>query len=289
MKNESWSDLHLFLHVARQGGLTGAAERTGFSPATIGRRVLALEREMGRTLFTRRQTGYSLTKDGQALLEKVLAMDEAARSIAEWNEGAAEIPMVRISAGSWMSHFMAINLGHLWQPTDAFRICFKTAEARLDLSHREAEIGIRNRFPEGGNLAARPIGEVAYAPFCASHFNMVRDCNWVGIGSEDAITPSARWLLAQTDLWITIWANTPRTLHDLLRGGAGRGVLPCFVGDEDPALVRAGPPIEELRHKQWLVMHNDDRHRPEIRTLIERLAHLVDKHQPLFRGERARS
>lgn len=289
MKNDNWDDLKLFLHVAREGGLTGAAEKTASSPATIGRRLLSLERQMGRNLFVRRQTGYSLTKDGQALLTHVLAMHEAAQSIEAWNEGPNELPTVRISAGSWMSHFMAANLAQLWTPDDRFRICFKTAEIRLDLVHREAEIGIRNAFPENANLAARPIGDVAYAPYCASHFNMVRDCNWVGIGADDAVAPSARWLLAQRDLWVTIWANTPRMLHDLLRSGAGRGLLPCFVGDADPALLRAGDEIKELYHRQWLVMHNDDRHRPEIRTLVERLAQLIEKQQPLFRGQRPRS
>ncbi|EJN05453.1 LysR family transcriptional regulator [Phyllobacterium sp. YR531] len=288
MKNENWDDLKLFLHVAREGGLTGASEKTGASPATIGRRLLALEHRMGRNFFVRRQTGYSLTKDGQALLTHVLAMNEAAQSIGAWNEGVNELPTVRISAGSWMSHFMAVNLAQLWTPDDPFRLCFKTAEIRLDLAHREAEIGIRNSFPESTSLAARPIGDVAYAPYCASHFNMVRDCNWVGIGADDAVAPSARWLLAQTDLWVTIWANTPRMLHDLLRSGAGRGVLPCFVGDTDPALVRAGEDIKPLYHRQWLVMHNDDRHRPEIRTLVERLAQLIEKQQPLFRGLRPR-
>ncbi|MGH6859864.1 MAG: LysR family transcriptional regulator, partial [Phyllobacterium sp.] len=68
MKNDSWDELKLFLHVAREGGLTGAAQKIGSSPATIGRRLLALERRMGRNLFVRRQTGYSLTRDGQALL-----------------------------------------------------------------------------------------------------------------------------------------------------------------------------------------------------------------------------
>ncbi len=47
---------------------------------------------MGRNFFIRRQTGYSLTKDGQALLTHVLAMNEAARSIGAWNEGVNELP-----------------------------------------------------------------------------------------------------------------------------------------------------------------------------------------------------
>jgi hypothetical protein len=63
-------------------------------------------------------------------------------------------------------------------------------------------------------------------------------------------------------------------------------VLPCFAGDRDPLLERAGDEIAELREDQWLVMHNDDRHRPDVRTVIERLVALVTAHAALFAGER---
>ncbi|MEK1901875.1 MAG: LysR family transcriptional regulator, partial [Rhizobium sp.] len=84
MKEASWDDLQLFFHVATSGGLTGAAARTGLSPPTIGRRMLALERATGRTLFRRGPTGYLLAKDGETLFERVLVMQEAAEAIADW-------------------------------------------------------------------------------------------------------------------------------------------------------------------------------------------------------------
>ena len=50
-----------------------------------------------------------------------------------------------------------------------------------------------------------------------------------------------------------------------MRAGVGKGVFPCFAGDRDAALERAGPPIAELQAGQWIVMHDDDRRRPEPR------------------------
>jgi DNA-binding transcriptional LysR family regulator len=91
---------------------------------------------------------------------------------------------------------------------------------------------------------------------------------------------------AQAGTAVAAWANTPRMLYDLVRSGVGRTVLPCFAGDRDPLLERAGPEIEELHEHQWIVMHNDDRHRPEVRTVIDRIARLVSSHAPLFAGKR---
>ena len=61
MNGAGWDDLQLFLNVATEGGLSGAALRTGLSAPTIGRRMLTLERTTGRTLFVRSQQGYRLS------------------------------------------------------------------------------------------------------------------------------------------------------------------------------------------------------------------------------------
>lgn len=286
MKNLDWDDLRLFLAVARHGGLTGAAREHGSSPATVGRRMLALERAIGRPLFLRRQTGYQLTDDGRLLLARAQTMEAGARGIADWLEADGRRSVVRISAGTWTANFLAANFSRLWSPDDPFRIAFKTTEARLDIAHREVEIGVRNAQPESPNLAARRTVEVAHAPFRARSLPPARHGEWVAISPEDAATRSAHWLGEQAGVIIAGWANTPRTLHDLIRAGVGKGVLPCFAGDRDPDMERAGDEIPELREWQWLVMHNDDRHRPDVRTVIDRMVALVTAHSALFAGHR---
>jgi len=72
----------------------------------------------------------------------------------------------------------------------------------------------------------------------------------------------------------------------MIRGGAGIGVMPCFIGDRDPVLMRASDFIEELTETQWLVMHDDDRHRKEVRMVIDRITALFSDHAALLAGER---
>jgi DNA-binding transcriptional LysR family regulator len=143
---------------------------------------------------------------------------------------------------------------------------------------------VRNAAPEGGNLAGRRTNDVAYAPFRARNRASIEA--WVAISPEDAITNTARWLNARQDVTIAAWANTPRTQYDLVVAGVGKGLLPCFAGDRDPLLERAGEPVPELHEGQWLVMHNDDRHRPEVRMVIERMVALFTSHAALFAGLR---
>ena len=62
-----WDNLKFFLELSRAGKLTAAARRMGVDHTTVSRRIQALEKSLGLTLFIREQTGYSLTGPGQLL------------------------------------------------------------------------------------------------------------------------------------------------------------------------------------------------------------------------------
>lgn len=285
MKDASWDDLQLFFHVATGGGLSAAATRTGISPPTIGRRMLALERATGRSLFTRGPTGYLLARDGQELLDRVRLMQDAARAISDWRGEVLTLPIVSTAADSWTSRFIADHLASIWTPKDYFRMCYKTCDTSVDFTYREAHIAIRHSRPDNGNVAIRRSVKVAHAAYQAAGYDE-RNCNWISLGTDTAITPADKWTFEQPDYWITSWTNTPHMLFYLIRGGAGRGVLPCFIGDQERRLVRAGPVIDELTYDMWIVAHDDERQRPEVRTVIDRLAALFAENEELFAGQR---
>ncbi|MFY0633257.1 MAG: LysR family transcriptional regulator [Vannielia sp.] len=282
----NWDDLRLFFHVAESGGLSAAARETATSPATLGRRMLALEQELGQVLFVRSRSGYEITPEGQGLLARTRPMAAAFRALEQWRDATAHRPAVRISAGTATSAFMADHFTELWRPEDPFRITFCTTEARLDIAHREVDIGIRNTPPDSGNLASKPLETLRFAPFRARHMPEPEGAGWVAVDAANAVHPAARWVLRQR-VQVVAWASSVSTLHDLVRGCAGIGVMPCFIADADPRLTRAGPLIDELTERQHLVTHNDDRHRPEIREVSRRISALFAAHAPLLAGERA--
>jgi DNA-binding transcriptional LysR family regulator len=287
MNDTNWEDLRIFCHVVRGGSLARAAEATGLSPPTIGRQMRALETRLGRALFVRSRTGYGLLPEGAALYERVRGMEAAARAIEDWREGATELPIVTVALGTWMSVYLGGRLNAIWSPEDRFRLCFKTAERAVDLERREAEIALARVRPATGNDAARPAGAIAFAAYCARGFDRTRNVTWVALARDVARTPAERWTAEQPEAWVTVWADSPGILYDLTVGGAGRAILPCFLGDSDPQLVRAGPVLPALEEPHWILAHADERHRPEVRTMIERLADYVAGHRDLFSGRLA--
>jgi DNA-binding transcriptional LysR family regulator len=286
MSDISWDDLRLFLDVARLGGLSAATATTEMSAATLGRRVSALERQIGEPLFIRSQQGYALTGAGEELLRRAEDVEAAMMSLTRWRDGNVGDAIVRISAGTWTSAFMSAHIGEIWQVEDGIRVEFLTANAKVDIGRRAADLGLRAARPTEPGLAGRQIGKVAHALYAGRNLiNGVEAGLFVGVVGEASITGAARWLMAHHGDRIGVRGNDPHSVRELVAAGAGLSVFPCFVGDSDRRLVRVASPIAELYSEQWLVSHHEERHRPEVRRIADRIALLMKTHAALFRGE----
>ena len=287
MKNDfGWDDLRLFLDVARLGGLSAATSTTGLSAATLGRRITVLEQQLGQPLFVRSQTGYRLTPAGEDLLERAEDVEAAMLSLKRWKEGTRGERTVRVSAGPWTSAFVASQVENIWTVEDRFGIELVTANQKVDIGRRHADLGIRSQRPTEQWLAGRLIGTVAHALYSGRNLvNGIKAGLFVGVVGEGSQVQSARWLQAHHGDRITVRGNDAMAVRELVAAGAGMSVFPCFAGDSDPRLVRLATPIKELETEQWLVSHHEERHQPAVHAVADRIAALMKQHGPLFRGE----
>lgn len=286
----NWDDLRLFLDVARLGGLSAATTTTRLSAATLGRRITALERQVGEPLFHRSQTGYRLTQAGEDLLARAEDVEAAMLSLRRWKEGAIGDRVVRLSAGSWTSAFVASHIGEIWSVEDRFGLELVTANQKVDIGRRNADLGIRNQRPTEQWLAGRLIGKVAYGLYSGVNLiNGIKAGYFVGVAGEGGQTHSARWIEARHGDRIAVRGHDAMSVRELVVNGAGLSVFPCFVGDSDPRLVRVAPVIRELETDQWLVSHHEERHDPSVHKVGERIAALMRRHAPLFRGDEGKA
>ena len=254
----------MFVHVARAGGLSAAARAHGGSPPTLGRRMRALERRLGRELFVRRTHGYDLTDEGRDLLHELEGVAARIERVTAPRTGL--LPLVKLSAGTWTALHLVRHMAAVTGDPADVRLRFAAEEAVASIRRREAAIGVRNRRPAEAGLAARRLSPVHFRPYRAR--GKASDA-WIGVLAD---TPSARWVRERGPVHE---ASRPRLALDMALAGAGRAVLPTFVGDGEPGLEPAGAPIAALRHDRWLVFHDDGRRLPEVRRTIDRVAALL--------------
>jgi len=265
--NFDWDDLRLFLAVADHGGLAAAADESGKSAPTLGRRMLALERRLGLELFERLPRGYLLTKDGKLLMNIALEVQKQIEPVLSASKNAHK-RTVKVSAGTWTTYLLCLHVQQMLSE-DEIILQFIAADHELDIPHREAVIGIRNQRPVHISLAGQRINTVRFATY-AIHSDIK---TWaVFLGN----TASARWVADRVQDKTRIEVSHPRNLLDMTLSGAAKSVLPTFIGNHVDGLIQVSEEIEELEHSQWLVTHHEDRHLPEVRIVIEKIQQLLN-------------
>lgn len=293
----NWEDLRLFLAVARAAGLASATAASGASAPTLSRRMTSLEKAMGCSLFHRHREGYDLTEAGEELLELATRLESGAHAIERWRMRIEPRPTVKVAAGLWSATFIARHVREFIGRKGAPIVDLLGGTAPVDLLRREASIGLRNRRPETGGLAGRRLARVEFAAYGSRSLGapspalalsrLLSDYDWIVLDHQTAPTPSMTWLETRLEKPAALRCSSPHVLLEAARAGAGLCILPCFVGDPDPGLMRLSGLIDELRHDQWLVTHDDDRHSKPVRLVADWLAKLVRSKRAAFAGEEA--
>ncbi|ACL64387.1 transcriptional regulator, LysR family [Anaeromyxobacter dehalogenans 2CP-1] len=272
-----WGNLLFFLELSRSGSLARAAKRLGVDRNTVGRRVAALEEELGLPLFERGPQGWACTAAGEELAALASRVEEDVLAIARHADARDRTP-----AGTVPS-LRARHPRLLLDVSADFR--------NYDLTRREADLALRLGRPSDAGLVARKLASVAYGIYASPAFaaerrgrmDLARD---PVLAYEGATSPQERWMddLAPARA-VAFRCNTSLALAAAARTGIGAAVLPCFVADGDPALVRLDGP-EPPSYDLWLLVHGDLRRVPRVRAVIEWVDGVVDDARELLAGTR---
>jgi DNA-binding transcriptional LysR family regulator len=269
-----WSDLRIFLAIARTGTLGAAARSLGLSQPTAGRRLRALETAVGHTLFQRTAEGFILTDEGNAVLEHAERMEEEALAFQRRLAGSdMQLEgMLRLSSSDWFGiHMLAPVLAEFGEQHP--KVCVELlSDARLySLPRREADLAFRIKAFEEPEVISRRLMHVSYALYAASDVAIDATAGGAGLhvitmDTAFAEMPDALWLKRVLPAAQVVMRSNSRLVQaELCRQGCGLAVLPRPLGDRIPP-----------GRDTWLGYHRDLRRLPRLRALldlvIERLA-----------------
>ncbi|HJV50100.1 MAG TPA: LysR family transcriptional regulator [Noviherbaspirillum sp.] len=296
MKNLAfdWNDLKFFLAVARHGGLSGAAMALGTSASTVSRHIDALEERLGAILFLRQQSGYLLTDDGGALqahVEQVERAMMAAERNGPLSAQQAVTGQVRFATTEMLAlHLIVPQLPAFRRRYPQLQVEINVALARANLSRREADLALRVVAPDpddgAGDYIASRIGQMASGLYCAAGLLPIdagddawQAFDYVSWDESWADLPMAKWLHAAFRGKRPVLAcNSLQAQYAAVKAGLGVGMLPCFVGDADPALQRIGRGRLSLARDLWLVYHRDLKASQRVIAMRDFVVELVNTH-----------
>lgn len=282
-----WSDVRLFLAIAREGTLGAAARRLGLTQPTMGRRLRALEASIGQTLFQRTADGFVLTDEGAVALGHAERMEEEAIALQRELTGQDRrlTGMLRLSSSDWFgTHVLAPVLTEFARCHPNVLVELITDSRLLDLSRREADLVFRIHPFTEPEVISRRLMHVSYGLYAPAGVDAgaVRWGDGGGLGlitMDEAFSgmPDVAWLRrGLPNARIVLRSNNREVQAALCAGGGGLAVLPRPLGDRVAGLRRIDTPEPPPGRDTWVGYHRDLRRLTRLRALldlvIERLA-----------------
>ena len=160
-----WDKLKIFHAVAEAGSFTNATVNLNLSQSAISRQIQSLEQDLKVQLFERHARGLTLTENGEYVFktahEVISKLKEDETSLGDQKNkptGKLTITTVRSFGTHWLTprieEFMRLN------PEVEIELIFEDKE--LDLSTRQADIGIFMRRPKQLNYIQKKLMDINY-------------------------------------------------------------------------------------------------------------------------------
>lgn len=257
-------DLNLvraFVGVHETGSFSGAASRLGVPRSTVSRAVAALEEATGALLFHRTTRKVTTSAAGLALFDRV------APSLATLEASLADLPETAPAPSGTLRLTTSVDLGATVVAEAVARFTARYPDTRVEVQLGAAVVDlVRDGFDlalrhaagplRDSSLVARKLGAVAFALYAAPTYLVRRGAprGLAELAEHEAVTlRGARELPLSGARTV---CDDKFFARELLRAGAGIGVLPTYLADADVlagTLVRVLPRWELRRGAVFLV------------------------------------
>lgn len=279
-----WSDLRIFLAIAREGTLGAAARKIGQTQPTMGRRLRALEAALGQTLFQRTADGFVLTDEGTAVQRHAERMEEEALALQRHVSGAETQldGLLRLSSSDWFGTVMLSPVIAAFGKLHPRVSVELLTDTRLySLPRREADLVFRIKRFDEPEVISRKLLHIPYALYGRKGSKPPRGdgrgVRVITMNAEFADMPDAVWLKRTLpNAEIASRSNNRQAQAELCANGGGLAVLPRPLGDRDRRLVALDIGTLPPGRDTFVGYHRDLKRLARLRALldlvIERLA-----------------
>ena len=268
----NWDKLKIFHAVAQSGNFTKATYILNLSQSAISRQIQSLEQELKTQLFERHARGLSLTENGEYLFKtahEVISKlkDVESTLIDKKNKPSGKLTVTTVvSFGTtWLTpriqEFMKLN------PEIEIELIFDDKE--LNLSTREADIGIWMRRPKQLNYIQKKLIDINYHiygstkyleqnghPKTLSELNKHKFISYGKGAPSPVFNPDWALKLGVKDNKKRKPIMKVNSIYGLLlavQSGVGLAALPDYITVSVPNIVKVLPQIQGPKTEAYFV------------------------------------
>ncbi|WP_226621238.1 LysR family transcriptional regulator [Alloyangia pacifica] len=275
-----WDKLRIFHAVADAGSLTHAGDALHLSQSAVSRQIRALEEALDTTLFHRHARGLILTEQGELLFDATASMvkriDSATARIRDSEEEVFGELKVTTTHGFGVL-WLAPRLTKLYEKYPDLKIDLMLEERVLDLPMREADVAIRMKEPSQADLIRKRLMSIRMRMYAspayleqnglpesledlASHRLICQNPNSAQVLSGKALVQK----LLTYDIRTGLTVNNYFGVLQAVIANLGIGVLPDYIIEDFPHVVRVLPDVESNEVPVFLAYPEELRHSKRV-------------------------
>ena len=258
-----WDKLKIFHAVAEAGSFTSATVNLNLSQSAISRQIQSLEEDLKVKLFERHARGLTLTENGEYVFktahEVISKLKEVETSLSDQKNhptGKLTITTVR----SFGTHWLTPRIQEFMQLHPEIEVELIFDDKELDLSTRQADIGIFMRRPKQLNYIQRKLIDINYHIYGSNKYlekygmpKTIADLNKHKFISFGRGTPSPvfnpDWALKvgikdNKKRKSVMKVNSVMGLLLAVESGVGLAALPDYLSYQSKNIIKVLPKVE---------------------------------------------
>ncbi len=279
----TWDDLRYFLAVHRTGNLSRAGSELGINATTVGRRLSALEDELGTKLFDRTPDGFTLTAAGRDLVPHAERMEGEAHAVERAIAGADDrlSGSVRVTVTEMLAtRFIGPHLPRFHREVPGISLDLHCTNDIVSLSRREADIALRLARPREDDVITKQLADIPLALYASPGYLDARgvpDDPERTLEGHDVLAFAATRHFRDENDWlepraqaahIVLRSDSVSLLYAAAASGLGIALLPRQAADPDAGLRRIETATSSRPRVIWQTIHRDMRNTARIRAVM---------------------
>lgn len=296
MPGIDWSDLQIFLAMHRGRSIRAAAKSLNLSHSTVSRRLASMEDDLGAKLFIRSAEGLMGTAIAEVMAERaarveseILALESEVQGQDVKLSGVVRVTMTPPIAQNLIMPHLAVFA----QRYPDIELEVISTYALADMSRHHADIAIRFQENPDEHLFGRRLPAFADSIYATPDYISAHSFagpgptgKWLGWGEGEK---HPDWIRKTPFPKCVIHHEVPEIYAQLeaARAGMGMGLLPCFLAEPIPDLVRVPGAGIVMKRQGWILTHPDLKTSERVRVCVRFLVDAVAKHRDLVTGVEA--
>ncbi|MFL2878370.1 MAG: LysR family transcriptional regulator [Candidatus Pelagibacter sp.] len=258
-----WDKLKIFHAVAEAGSFTSATVNLNLSQSAISRQIQSLEEDLKVKLFERHARGLTLTENGEYVFktahEVISKLKEVETSLSDQkNHPTGKITITTVR--SFGTHWLTPRIQEFMQLHPEIEVELIFDDKELDLSTRQADIGIFMRRPKQLNYIQKKLIDINYHIYGSNKYlekygmpKTIADLNKHKFISFGRGTPSPvfnpDWALKvgikdNKKRKSVMKVNSVMGLLLAVESGVGLAALPDYLSYQSKNIIKVLPKVE---------------------------------------------